>query len=78
MFRSVVAMSRVGLFRSGLSSGGSPYGIGCGLIAWFGRPGMMDRIGFGNQIPSFDAKEKRIKTKEKKNNKRNNKKETTV
>ena len=24
----------------------------------FGRPGMMDRIGLGNLIPSFDAKER--------------------
>ena len=38
---------------------------------FFGRPGMMDRIGFGNLISSFDAKEKQ--KGKKKNNKRKEK-----
>ena len=45
--------------------GGRRRGVGepdfWGLL---GRPGMMDRIGFGNRIPSFEAKEKKKKTKD--------------
>ena len=50
--------------RRGEEGRGRREGEGRDFWELFGRPRMMVSIGFGNLIPSFDATEKKTKTKE--------------